>query len=79
MLSWLLHISPYSVRIRENADQNNSEYGHFLRSDSVHQKDGGDKIFKLEEERFRGSGEGEEQIRRNPYEGDSSKNFLSGY
>ena len=28
----LLHISPYSIRMRENADQNNSEYGHFLRS-----------------------------------------------
>ena len=27
--------SPYSVRMRENADQKNSEYGHFLRSDSV--------------------------------------------
>ena len=26
------HISPYSSRMRENADQNNSEYGHFLRS-----------------------------------------------
>ena len=25
-------ISPYSVRIRENTDQNNSEYDHFLRS-----------------------------------------------
>ena len=25
-------ISPYSVRMRENTDQNNSEYGHFLRS-----------------------------------------------
>ena len=24
--------TPYSVRMRENADQNNSEYGHFLRS-----------------------------------------------
>ena len=24
----------YSVQMRENADQNNSEYGHFLRSDS---------------------------------------------
>ena len=23
---------PYSVRMRENADQNNSKYGHFLRS-----------------------------------------------
>ena len=22
-------ISPYSVRMRENADQNNSKYGHF--------------------------------------------------
>ena len=27
-----LSISPYSVRKRENTDQNNSEYGHFLRS-----------------------------------------------
>ena len=26
-------ISPYSVQMRENADQNNSEYGHFLRSE----------------------------------------------
>ena len=25
-------ISPYSIRMRENTDQNNSEYGHFLRS-----------------------------------------------
>ena len=25
-------ISPYSVRKRQNVDQNNSEYGHFLRS-----------------------------------------------
>ena len=25
-----LRISPYSVRMRENTDQNNSEYGHFL-------------------------------------------------
>ena len=25
-------ISPYSVQMRENADRNNSEYGHFLRS-----------------------------------------------
>ena len=24
--------SPYSVRMRENTDQNNSEYGHFSRS-----------------------------------------------
>ena len=29
----ILCISPYSIRMRENADQNNSEYGHFLRSD----------------------------------------------
>ena len=27
-------ISPDSVRMLENADQNNSEYGHFLRIDS---------------------------------------------
>ena len=25
-------ISPYSVQMRENADQNNPEYGHFLGS-----------------------------------------------
>ena len=29
---WILHISPYSVQMRENSDQNNSEYGHFLSS-----------------------------------------------
>ena len=26
-------ISPYSVKMWENTDQNNPEYGHFLRSD----------------------------------------------
>ena len=26
-------ISPYSVRMRENMDQNNSKYGYFLHSD----------------------------------------------
>ena len=26
--------APNSIRMRENADQNNSEYGHFLRSDA---------------------------------------------
>ena len=26
-------ISPYSVRMRENTDQNNSEYGYYLHSD----------------------------------------------
>ena len=26
---------PYSVQMRENADQNNSEYGHFLHSDDL--------------------------------------------
>ena len=30
-----LHISPYSVRMRENVDQSNSEYGLFLRSDDA--------------------------------------------
>ena len=29
----ILRMSPYSVRMRENADYNNSEYGHSLRSD----------------------------------------------
>ena len=28
----ILRISPYSVQMRENADQKNYEYGHFLRS-----------------------------------------------
>ena len=28
----ILRMSPYSVRMRENTDQNNSENGHFLRS-----------------------------------------------
>ena len=28
----ILRISPYSARMRENTDQNHSEYGHFLRS-----------------------------------------------
>ena len=27
-----LRVSPYSVRMRENVDQNNSDYGHFLHS-----------------------------------------------
>ena len=29
----MLRISPYLVRMHENTDKNNSEYGHFLRSD----------------------------------------------
>ena len=28
----ILRISTYAVQMRENTDQNNSEYGHFLRS-----------------------------------------------
>ena len=28
----ITRISPHSIRMRENADQNNSEYGHFLHS-----------------------------------------------
>ena len=31
-------MSPYSVRMRENVDQSNSEYGHFLRSDWYSQR-----------------------------------------
>ena len=31
----ILHISPHSVRMRENADQNNFEHGHFSRSDNI--------------------------------------------
>ena len=30
-------ISPYLARMRENADQNNSEYGHFSRSEHLKQ------------------------------------------
>ena len=30
-----VHIRSYSVPMRENADQNNSEYGLFLRSENV--------------------------------------------
>ena len=26
----IFRISPYSVRMKENADQNNSDYGHFM-------------------------------------------------
>ena len=33
-LSVLRSISPYSVQMRENTDLNNSEYGHFSRSDT---------------------------------------------
>ena len=29
---WIRSISPYYVQMRENKDQKNSEYGHFLRS-----------------------------------------------
>ena len=29
----MLHIASYSVQMEENRDQNNSEYGDFLRSD----------------------------------------------
>ena len=30
-------ISPYSVRMRKNVGQNNSEYGHFLRGDVLNE------------------------------------------
>ena len=36
---WIRSISPYSVRTRENADQNNSEHGHFSRSNYIKQKE----------------------------------------
>ena len=36
---------PYSVRMRQNTDQNNSEYGHFLRSST---DEFGDRAFKTE-------------------------------
>ena len=31
----ILHIPPYFAQMRENTDQNNSEYGHFLRSVNI--------------------------------------------
>ena len=31
----MFRISPYSVRMWENKDQNNAEYGQFLRSESA--------------------------------------------
>ena len=31
----LVRIFPYHVQMRENTDENNSEYGHFLRSDGL--------------------------------------------
>ena len=32
---WIVQMnSPYSVQMVKNVDQNNSEYGHFLRSDT---------------------------------------------
>ena len=34
-LSSILVISPYSVRLWENADRNNSEYEQFLSNDSL--------------------------------------------
>ena len=35
----ILRISPYLVRMRENADKNNSEYEHFLHSVSKHHEE----------------------------------------
>ena len=32
-------ISPYLAQIRENTDQNNSEYGHFLRKGTFRKRD----------------------------------------
>ena len=34
----ILHISPYSVQMRETVDQNNSEYGHFSGSVTLQKK-----------------------------------------
>ena len=31
-----IYSGPYSVQMRNNAGQNNSEYGNFLRSESVY-------------------------------------------
>ena len=37
----ILRIFPYSVRMRKNADQSNSEYGHFSCSDAVEKNEMG--------------------------------------
>ena len=37
----ILRIFPYSVRMRENVDQNNSKYGHFSRSHTVEKNEVG--------------------------------------
>ena len=48
-------ISPYAVQMLENAEQNNSEYGHFLCSDRelmrCHGIIGWSLLFKLKEQR----------------------------
>ena len=38
-------ISPYSVRMRENTDQKNSEYGHFSRSEILNNMNERKQIF----------------------------------
>ena len=49
----ILSISPYSVRMREKAGQNNTEYGHFSGSDD----DDDDKKIQCEEEQYTDLGE----------------------
>ena len=43
----VLRISPYSVWMQENTDQNNSECGHFLRSVQCYYKYFHNPIFEL--------------------------------
>ena len=45
-------ISPYSLQMRENADRNNSEYRHFLRSGNIVRKDFYKAIILLEKSKF---------------------------
>ena len=40
-------MSPYSVRMRENTDQKNSEQGHFSRSDHQRRCQDPQKYFRL--------------------------------
>ena len=42
-----VRISPYSVRMQENPDQNNSKHGHFLRSDNIDAKSRIKQKFKV--------------------------------
>ena len=45
-------ISPYSIQMRENMDQNNSEYGQFLRSVTMFCKNSLPKLTEIGKVKF---------------------------